>query len=572
MKRVASTHDHIKKNSLETSTDEPARQVLPEVEFVTITVSEHIDLKHRAAFAESMHARIKEKLRKKEQEILLLKGKIKDLTKRIFGKSSEKSTTKSEKKSQQKGLIKTSCPRGQQLGSSGHGRTKRPDLAIVHEINDLPEDKKSCPNCGLPFHRNPALDEKSSVITVQVSAHERRIKRPAYNRDRGCQCEETPSVITAPPPVRLIPRSNYDVSIWVELMLKKYLYSQPINRTLQDFADQGLPVSAGTVAGGLQRIAPLFDPVLDALYCKQMSEGIFHNDETRWEVFEVIKDKATYRWYLWVTRSQSVIFYCIDPSRSAAVPGAHFAGIQQEKIIIVCDRYSAYKKLSRLSNGTILLAYCWAHVRRDFLNAEIAFKDLHEWSSLWVERIGTLYHHNKLRLEQWNPKLSIAKQSDTFHEHHNTLNVQLQIMYNEAEEFTKTDENTIYTAAQMQQRKVLESLLRHWSGLMLFVEHPKIPMDNNLAENAIRSPVTGRKNYYGSGSVWSAELAATLFTILQTLGLWKINRRHWMYNYLRACAENNGTPPEDITPWLPWQMSEERRAYLTKPPPYQDSS
>jgi transposase len=41
-------------------------------------------------------------------------------------------------------------------------------------------------------------------------------------------------------------------------------------------------------------------------------------------------------------------------------------------------------------------------------------------------------------------------------------------------------------------------------------------MDNNRGENSIRNPVTGRKNYYGSGSIWSAQLAATLFSILQT--------------------------------------------------------
>jgi len=41
-------------------------------------------------------------------------------------------------------------------------------------------------------------------------------------------------------------------------------------------------------------------------------------------------------------------------------------------------------------------------------------------------------------------------------------------------------------------------------------------MDNNRAENKIRIPVTGRKNYYGSGSLWSAQLAATLFSILHS--------------------------------------------------------
>jgi len=85
-------------------------------------------------------------------------------------------------------------------------------------------------------------------------------------------------------------------------------------------------------------------------------------------VFEAIEGKVGWRWYLWLTRSASVIYYVIDPSRSAAVPGAHFKGLSQDRVIIVCDRYSAYKKLARLL-PIILLAFCWAHVRRDFLNA-----------------------------------------------------------------------------------------------------------------------------------------------------------------------------------------------------------
>ena len=113
----------------------------------------------------------------------------------------------------------------------------------------------------------------------------------------------------------------------------------------------------GTVAGGLQAIAPLFDPIMEGLYQKQMTETLFHNDETRWEVFVELADKVGTRWYLWVTRSESVVFFVLDPSRSAAVAGAHFAGLQHERVIIVCDRYSAYKKLARLSDA-ILLAFC----------------------------------------------------------------------------------------------------------------------------------------------------------------------------------------------------------------------
>ncbi|MCP3879377.1 MAG: IS66 family transposase, partial [Sulfitobacter sp.] len=377
------------------------------------------------------------------------------------------------------------------------------------------------------------------------------------------------------------------VSVWVEVILSKYRYGQPSNRYLQDLSDQGLPISPGTLAGGLQTLAPLFEPVLEALYCKQMSEELFHNDETRWEVFVAIEGKVGTRWYLWVTRSQSVIFYCIDPSRSAAVPGAHFAGLQADgKVIIVCDRYSAYKKLARLA-ANILLAFCWAHVRRDFLDAGRAFSELEGWALEWKGRIGMLYHLNRLRLEQWDPERALTEQSAAFNQYHEALQAQLQRMHEEATRMVAPDtvvaENDdcagssegapsvpadeLSKSARTKQEKVLASLLDHWSGLILFVEHPEVPMDNNRAENTIRTPVTGRKNYYGSGSIWSAQLAAMLFAILQTLVLWGINPRHWLTLYLTACAENGGSAPQDIDPFLPWSMGDTRRAALGRPYP-----
>jgi len=39
------------------------------------------------------------------------------------------------------------------------------------------------------------------------------------------------------------------------------------------------------------------EPILEALYCKQMSEGLFHNDETCWEVFVELPGKVGTRWY-----------------------------------------------------------------------------------------------------------------------------------------------------------------------------------------------------------------------------------------------------------------------------------
>jgi len=242
-------------------------------QWVTITKQERIELDCRANYWEAQHARVKSQLEEAKQEIILRDAKIKDLQNRLFGKTSEKDTTaKSEKGNNPNPPSKRN--RGQQPGSRGHGRTPRSDLPVVHDEIDLAEDEKRCPKCGLPHRREPALDEHSDVIEVQVSAHIRRYTRPAYTRDPGCTCEDTPAILTAAPPSRLIPRSDYGVSFWVEIILSKYCYGQPTHRYLTDLKDRDLPVSPGTVAGGLQYLAPLFEPVLEALYCQQMTEAL----------------------------------------------------------------------------------------------------------------------------------------------------------------------------------------------------------------------------------------------------------------------------------------------------------
>ena len=155
-------------------------------------------------------------------------------------------------------------------------------------------------------------------------------------------------------------------------------------------------------------------------------------------------------------------------------------------------------------------------------------------------------------------------------------------MHQEATRLTTKDEasldeetRSLSRGARKQQRKVCQSLLTHWKGLDLFVQNPQVPLDNNLAENTIRGPVTGRKNYYGSGAEWAGRLATTMFSILATLKLWKINPRLWLSRYLESCAAAGGKVPSDIQPFLPWNLSDERRAAFsghTPPPELADSS
>jgi transposase len=430
---------------------------------------------------------------------------------------------------------------------------------VVVEVHDVSEEAKYCSTCGAAFVSFPGT-EACDIIEVEVQAHLRRIQRMRYRK--GCACPQAAGIITAPPAPRLIPKSPFGVSVWTQVLLDKYLYGRPTHRFCEAWSHHGLSLAQGTLTDGLHQIVALFEPLMSLLHERQMGEKLFHGDETRWQVFEEIAGKTGYRWYLWVMQSASVVFYRMAPGRGADVPKAHFDKLQRDlaEVVLVCDRYSAYKSFAK-SVDEVILAYCWAHVRRDFVKAARSWPKLADWMWSWVHDIGLLYQLNGVRLKEWDDTLPLEQQSLAFVVCHNELKSHLSQMQARCQ--TSLQEPDLHLA----QDKVLSSLANHWDGLTIFVERPEVAMDNNTAERALRNPVVGRKNYYGSGRVWSAQLAAMMFSVLQTILLWGLNPYHWLRAFLQACADHGGKSPVDLSAFVPWQMTPERRAELARPLP-----
>src|SRR5229473_2825048 len=523
---------------------------------VVLTKQAYIELKWKANYWQAQYEQLLQREAALKAQVAAHEATIRDLKQRLYGKKSEKSTGP-ERVGESKPL--STRKRGQQPGSQGHGRSDRSALPVVTEVHDLSEAAKHCPTCGEAFAPFPGAEE-STIIEVQVQAHIRRIQRPRYQKT--CGCPQVAGIVTAPPAPRVIPKSPLGVSVWTRVLLDKYLYGRPTYRFCEELRHHGLPLSQGTLTDGLQRIAGLCEPLMPELHARQMSEKLFHGDETRWEVFEEVEGKTGHRWYLWVTHSASVVFYRMAPGRGADVPKAHFAKLQKDlvEVVLVCDRYSAYKCLAK-AYDELILAYCWAHVRRDFLKAARSWPELENWMWVWVDDIRTLYRLNTARLEVWDPALPMHQQSPAFVQHHLDLKSQLSQMQARCEGHLHEPDR------HRAKHKVLESLHNHWGGLTVFVERPEVAMDNNTAERIQRTPVVGRKNYYGSGSVWSAHLAAMMFSVLQTVLLWDLNPHHWLTAFLQACADNGGKSPTDLRAFLPWQMTPERREELARPVP-----
>ena len=152
----------------------------------------------------------------------------------------------------------------------------------------------------------------------------------------------------------------------------------------------------------------------------------------------------------------------------------------------VPDFYTVYQSLGRVDGVDNL--WCWSHIRRYFVRAGDAHRDLQAWTQAWLERIGALYRaHSALAAAptgspQW---AQAAAQFDTT----------LQVIDTERHA-QAANAHLMHPAAV----KVLATLDREWDGLICHREFPELPLDNNASERALRGPVVGRKNFYGSGS------------------------------------------------------------------------
>jgi transposase len=505
---------------------------------------ENSELRQQAGYWKAQHARAVHRAEHLEAEVENLRGENRKLQDQLFGRKSEKSSTqdRSNHLEGESDDRDSSAPRkrGQRKDRPGPVRRDYSHLPVVDDLRELPEDQRICPQCGAAL--SPSNTEDSEQIEIEVRPYRRRIRRRRYQR--SCTCSNCPRTLTAPPPPKLIPKGLLGVSVWVEILIDKFFSHRPTERLLDQWRLLDFDLAPGTVAGGLERLEPLFQPLYESLLARNAESAFAQADETRWMVLIDLEGKTGHRWWLWVFLGEDTVVFRLDPSRSHEVPESHFpAGAH---VVLMVDRYAAYKAMAQVKLGDVVLVFCWAHVRRDFVTVGKGWPDHKKWALAWLRQIRDLYRYHRQR------RISEAGTA----------------------EFTVADTGLRQTVASMRTqadaeladpklpspcRKVLVSLQEHWDGLTRFVDDPRIPLDNNASERQARGPAVGRKNYYGSGALWSGRLAAMLFSLFATLNKANINSRTWLTWFLESCAKNGGQSPTDIDPFLPWKMTEQKR-------------
>ena len=168
---------------------------------------------------------------------------------------------------------------GQQPGAKGPKRRLRLNLPVEELHHRLGEQERTCPICH-QIDPEIGVTEESEEIELVFCAKRVRHIRHCYKR--GCHCVPGPTIRTAPKPAKLIAKGLFAASFWLEVLLKKFEFKQPLQRTVEELKTLGLKVSPGTLDGGLQKIQPMLQPLVGQFVLRARQGCHWHMDETRW--------------------------------------------------------------------------------------------------------------------------------------------------------------------------------------------------------------------------------------------------------------------------------------------------
>jgi len=450
------------------------------------------------------------KLTASEQRSFLLEEQTILIKNKIFGRSSEKSNKKNKDKKERK------PPRKRVLLPS----ERYPNVDILEkevELKELP----SCPCCCKEMKKS-GLTEDSEYLTVIPKRY--YIVRQKRHKYRCSSCQD--GLVTAPAIPRIRTGSSYSDEMIVDVSLSKYCDLIPVERYAQMAAREGIKgIPSNSLIQGTHNVADFLEDVYLKIKKDVFSSEVIHADETPHKMLEGDKRK---NWRLWGFSTDRAAYFDARDTRSGDVASDLLK--RSNCKYLVSDVYSGYKKavndtnLYRRGNGTeeILNIYCNAHARRKFKDSSKSYEDESEYF-LWCYR--KIYHLEKQkdfkRRRSW------------------------QRLYFKAME-EMGDKLCPHYSKNSSLVKAIKYFIKNFNELTLFLNHEHVPIDNNSQERLMRSPVVGRKTWYGTHSKRGAKTNAIMFSLVESCKLNKVNPRDYFKDIVHAIHERRKvfTPAE----------------------------
>lgn len=417
-------------------------------------------------------------------------------------------------KETQQALAKADTANKERKARSSTGPTEQPNLPIVEREFMLDAPDRQCTSCGGELRPMKDQFEESEMIDVIEVRYELvKVKQQKY----VCRCGGC--VETALGPTRALPGSRYSLAFAIKVLLDKWMDHIPLERQVRILERHGLVVTSQTLWDLAYAVTKRLSLVDAALFAHIKAQPVIGLDQTSWPRLEA---EASKPWQMWCLTAPGAVVHRIRDDKSAAT----FKELVGDyNGTIVADALGTHEAGAREGPG-ITLAGCWAHVFRRF---EEAIPD-HPDAERALEWIGALYDIDR-RGERDLARIAELRRAEA-----PAIITEFKTWL-----FERAGDTHVSIG------KAAAYTLGIWDRLTRFVDDARIPLDNNATERAIRGPVVGRKNHYGSKSRSGTQVAATLYTILETLKLHDVDPHAYLVAAIEAADRGAAL--------LPWQFS-----------------
>jgi len=428
---------------------------------------------------------------------------------------------------------KTKTPRAKRQPNRG---ALPAHLPRIHETI-TPHDT-SCPCCKAPMHMiGETTAQRLDVIPAQfrvIVTH-----RPKF----ACRtCAGT--LVEAPAPEHLI-RSGIPTEAMVAYVLvAKYGWHLPLYRQARMLLAQGLKLDRSTLAFWVGYAAAELLPLYERLRTLLLASPKLAVDETPVPVLDPGRGrtKTGYFWTMarddrpWCGSDPPAVVYTYAPGRGGEY-GRRL--LETYRGIVQCDGYAAYKSLSP---NRIVLAFCWAHLRRRFF--DIAKDGNAPIASEALTRIAALY------------AIEAEIRGMPAEERRAVRNERSAPLVHALRAWLETQLSRVSTKSTIAQ--AIRYGLNHWGGLIGFLDDGRIELDTNIVERSMKPQALTRKNALFAGHDDGAESWAILASLIETAKLHELDPQAYLADVLSKLV--NLWPNDRLDELMPWAWAVARNA------------
>jgi len=425
---------------------------------------------------------LERELSKKDEEILQkLSEELKNLRKMVFASRQERKANKPPKKKRKKGNLPHNKSNNKNIDDQEIDLEEKP---IEYKV-----DENICPNCGGGkfFEMKNCFEESSEIEVIERKYIVKRHKRQKYS----CKCCN--KIITAPGGVKLTPGGEYSIQIATQIASDKFEDHLPLERQSKQMKRAGITVSTKTLFGLTQHLYSRLFSLNELIRQDVLSEKWIHIDESPVDFYNPNKSKG----YIWSMSNPRGAYYQFEPSRSGQVAREMIDGYIEG--CVVTDGYSGYNFLDKKDDANVQKikhAFCWAHVRRKFIEA----MEHDPKAETAVDLVDELYEVEHMADEIVDLKNLRAD---------NSVNIVKKI-----DQWIESMDGKFLDSTSM--GKAINYYLNRKDGLRYFLFDENVPIDNNMAERRQRCPVMGRKNYLHFKSIDGADVGAFFYSVIES--------------------------------------------------------